>query len=217
MSRGKNEKKKDSGFGGKSVDELVAEYKKMIRTGKLIAPFAAENLEHWLGNTGKTRAVSAKPFQNDSAVINHLAKKHRAIFLSQHDPKKGLVPRIKNSPGEARYSMSWEDSTYAAALSELYFALGGFTVRSNVEVQVKPDKSDPKIYRATFLSWKSQAFDNYNWDHGKSVYVPGWGKIDDKDALRVEKAGKAKPYLIESQWWVVNNASVVGPAEIRIS
>jgi len=48
------------------------------------------------------------------------------------------------------------------------------------------------------------------------VYVPGWGRIDDKDALRVEKANKAKSFKIESDWWTVNNASIVGPAKIRL-
>ena len=213
---GRGNKGNSSGFNQKSVDELIAEYRKMVKAGKIFVPFAANNLEHWLGNTGTKRVVRADPFRNEAAVVNHLEKKHRAIFLSTHDLSKGLVPRITKNPGEAQYSMSWEDSTYATPFTELFFALGGFTVRSKVEVHVKPDANDPKLYHVQFTSWQSQAFDDYNWDHGKSVNIPGWGKIDDKDALRVEKAGKAKSYLIESDWWVVNNAPVVAPAKIRI-
>ena len=205
-----------AGFGQKTVDELIAEYKKMVQTGRLVAPFAADNLNHWLGNTGTKRVVSAAPFQNDSAVIAHLKGKHRDIFLSQNDPTKGLIPRIRKNPKAAQYSMSWEDSTYATSFSELYFALGGFTLRSKVEVAVKPDPQDAKLYHVTFTRWQAQAFDNYNWDHGKSVVVPGWGKIDDKDALRVEKAGKAKSFLVESHWWTVTNQSIIAPAKIRI-
>ncbi len=203
-------------FGQKTVDELIVEYRKMVETGKKVAPFAADNLSHWLGNTGNKRVVSADPFKTESNVIAHLRDKHRKIFLSQTSRAKGIIPRIKKNPGAATYTMQWEDSTYAGRLTELYFALGGFTVRSKVEVSVVPTTADPSIYDVTFDSWQSQAYDDYNWDHGKSVYIPFWGKIDDKDALRVEKAGKAKSFEVESHWWKVTSVSIVGPAKVQI-
>ena len=213
MSRGGSG---DSGFAQKSVDELVAEYEKMVSTGKVLAPFAAENLEHWLGNTGTKRIVMPAPFQNDSKVNDHLKNVQRNIFLSTTDKTKGLFPRIKRSPGAATYAMTWEDSTYAKALSELFFALGGFTLRSKVSVQVTPMPAGSNNYQVKFLSWEAQAFDNYNWDHGKSVHIPGWGKIDDKEALRVERAGRAKSFLIESHWWRVTNPQINGPTTIKV-
>jgi hypothetical protein len=203
-------------MGGKTVDELVAEYKKMVKTGKVVAPFAAANLEHWLGNTGTTRKVSVSHFKTESNVVDHLKDTHRAIFLSKKSLTKGLVPRIKKNPGPATYKMTWEDSMYAKYLTDLYFALGGFTLRSKVEVTVTPTKADPKTYDVVFDSWESQAYDDYNWDHGKSVYIPGWGKIDDKEAIRVEKAGKAKSFAVESDWWKVTNTSIAGKAQIKI-
>ena len=103
---------------------------------------------------------------------------------------------------------------YAGALTELYFALGGFTLRSKVDISVV--KKDAKTFEVTFDSWQAQAYDNYNWDHGKSVYIPGWGRIDDKDALRVEAAGKAKSFEIESGWWRVTQPGVLNTAEVRI-
>ncbi len=204
-------------MSGKTVDELVAEYKKMVSTGKVVAPFAAENLEHWLGNTGLPRKVTAQPFQNESSVLSHLQRKHRALFLGQYDPNKGLPPRIRKNRAAATYKMEWEDSMYASMLTTLYFALGGFTLRSRVEVEVTPDAAAPNTYGVKFLSWESQVFDDYNWDHGKSVVVPGWGRIDDKEALRVERAGRAKSFVIESAWWTVTQPAVVGPATIRVA
>lgn len=201
---------------GKSVDELIAEYKKMVTTGKLIAPLAAENLDHWLGNTGSDRKIPATSFQTESSVVSHLRQKHRAVFLSKFDKAKGIVPRIRKNPAAAKYSMEWEDSMYAQPLTNLYFALGGFTLRSKVEVEVTPDPKVSKTFNVKILSWQSQAFDDYNWDHGKSVYIPGWGKIDDKEALRVEKAGKAKSYIIESDWWRVTQPTIVGPAQVVV-
>ena len=51
------------------------------------------------------------------------------------------------------------------------------------------------------VSRKSQAFDDHSCDHGRSVYVPGWGEIEDADAIRVEKAGRAKSFKIVSDAW----------------
>jgi hypothetical protein len=68
----------------------------------------------------------------------------------------------------------------------------------------------------TFRSWRSQVFDDYNWDHGKSVYIPGWGKIDDKEALRVEAAGRAKSFQFESNWWPVVSPNIIAPETVLI-
>jgi len=105
---------------------------------------------------------------------------------------------------------------YAGPLTELFFALGGFTLRSRVEVSVTPTANATNTYDVTFESWQSQAYDDYNWDHGKSVYVPGWGRIDDADALRVERAGRARSFVVESQWWTVSSTAVTGPSRVRI-
>ena len=212
MSRGNSSS--SSAMGQKSVDELIVEYKKMIERGRTLAPLASENLAHWLGNTGTTRHIVADAFKQESNVVAHLRNKHRRVFLSQHDAAKGILPRIKKNPNNATYSMAWEDSMYAGALTELYFALGGFTLRSKVDVSVV--KKDATTFEVTFDSWQAQAYDNYNWDHGKSVYIPGWGRIDDKDALRVEAAGKAKSFEIESNWWRVTQPGVLNAAEVRI-
>jgi hypothetical protein len=208
--------KSGTSMAQKSVDELVAEYQKMVQTGRSLAPFAADNLEHWLGNTGAKRLVSATHFQNDSNILAHLKNTHRAIFLSKNDPNKGVLPRLRINLRPANYSMTWEDSSYAKIFTEMYYALGGFTVRSRVDVSVAAVSNQPKTFRVTFLSWKSQVYDNYNWDHGKSVYIPGWGKIDDKEALRVESAGKAKSYQIESQWWQVINPEIIASERVVV-
>jgi len=81
-----------STMGQKSVDELIVEYRAMIQTGRSVAPFASDNLAHWLGNTGTTRSVSSSYFSQDSSVISHLRSKHRAVFLSEHSRTMGIVP-----------------------------------------------------------------------------------------------------------------------------
>ncbi len=63
--------------------------------------------------------------------------------------------------------------------------IGWLTLKSIVEVTVKNESSN--VWTVTFTKWTAQVFDDYNWDAGKSVYVPGWGEINDTDALKVER------------------------------
>lgn len=195
-----------------TVDELVAKYRNMVTAGRAVAPMAADNLDYWLSGRGGTKTIPAHHFQNDSAVTSHLRNVHRSLFLSTRDPSKGIVPRLKRPPVAATYQMTWEDSTYARPLSDLFFGLGGFTVKSIVDVAVR--KETGNAWTVTFTKWMAQVLDNYNWDEGKSVVVPGWGEINDADALRVERAGKAKSYLIQSQPWQVLDHSIVGVARV---
>jgi hypothetical protein len=195
-----------------TIDQLVAKYRGMVETGRVFAPMAAENLDYWLSGRGGTKIIAARNFQDDSAVSSHLRNVHRRVFLSLKEPSKGIVPRIRANPAATTFQMIWEDSTYALPLTTLYFGLGGFTLKSTVDVSVRKDAGN--IWSLQFTKWTSQVFDNYNWDVGKSVYVPGWGKIDDIDALRVERAGRAKSFLIESTPWQVTDPTIVGPAKV---
>lgn len=97
-------------------------------------------------------------------------------------------------------------------MTDLFFGLGGFTIKSTVDLTAT--KEAWNSWKVTFTKWIAQVTDNYNWDKGKSVYVPGWGAIQDIDALRVERAGKSKSFLIQSQPWQVIDPSIVGVARV---
>lgn len=88
-------------------------------------------------------------------------------------------------------------------------------MQSDVEVRVTHVKDSE--WKVEFLSWTAQVFDDYNWDHGKSVVVPGFGKINDEDAIRVERAGLARSFLIESDAWQVGDPAIVGPAVVFVN
>ncbi len=40
----------------------------------------------------------------------------------------------------------------------------------------------------------------YNWHAGLSAYVPGYGVINDSDALLVQREFGAKPFHMQSTW-----------------
>ncbi len=145
---------------------MVAKYRDMVTVGRALAPMAADNLDYWLSGKGGTKTIPAHHFQHDSAVTSHLRNVHRRLFLSQTDLLKGIVPRLKRQPVMPGYRMEWEDSTYAQPLSDLFFGLGGFTLKSIVEVTVKNESSN--VWTVTFTKWTAQVFDDYNWDAAKA-------------------------------------------------
>lgn len=206
---------KSSGGSGAEIDELEKRYRGLAKKGKASHPLAAENLEYWLSKKGGTKSISSAHFSKDGAVLRHLKDKHRSIFLSVKDKKKGIAKRINKDKKEGKeYPMTWEDSLYATALSDLFYALGGFTLVSEVKVKVvkiRGNEADVK-----FTSWKCTAKDVYNWDKGKSVWVPGIGTIDDEDAIKLEKAGRAKSFKIKSTTWVVKDKDVIKDAVVKL-
>lgn len=82
-----------------------------------------------------------------------------------------------------------------------------------------------------FISWVCKALDKYHWDPGKHITVPNpdFGSSDKgavapgnkeitiyhSNAVRVEKAGLAKPFDDESEPWVENDPTVMGPITFK--
>jgi hypothetical protein len=177
------------------VEEVKKKVEEMIKDGKRAGyTEAAANLQHYLTGGGKKRTMPASAFKSEDFLIKHLKGKHLDMFL------KGAEKRVKQGklkPGKS-VDMDWTDSVYAAQNSKLFYALGGFTVRSDVKVDGVKDPDDDTGVLAQFTSWKVVCSDRYDWDKGKSTYVPGYGEVDDEEIALLSKAG-AKPFDIESE------------------
>lgn len=79
---------------------------------------------------------------------------------------------MRRTPVLPTYQMTWEDSTYANLLTDLYFGLGGFTVKSIVDVEVT--KGAGNMWQVVFKKWTAQFLRLQLGCAGKSVVVPGW-------------------------------------------
>ena len=152
---------------------------------------------------------------------------------------------IKSSPPGGPYPMHLEGNVETpvsiqakAALGmkvapgelDALYALHGFTVRSDVIVSVTV--VSPKLYNVKFVSWTSVASDEYHWDPTKHITVPnpdfgskdsGAVAPDEKEvtvyhsnAIRVEKAGLAKPFHDESAPWVETDLTITGLATVSV-
>jgi hypothetical protein len=93
--------------------------------------------------------------------------------------------------------MEWTDSVYAPHLTDLFFALGGFTIHSRVVVGLIPQPGNR--FHLKFRSWETEISAIYNWDPGKSTMIPGVGQVADDELLALERAGYGRAFRITSQ------------------
>lgn len=115
---------------------------------------------------------------------------------------------------------------------DLLYALHTFALITNVFVKTEPVEFGSRKYNVTFLEWKTKMRDTYDWDPTKHIKVPNpdYGSkekfaISPKDemitvfhrnARRVEMAGLAAPFQVESDEWGVTDSSISGPAVVVI-
>ena len=194
--------------GSVDLEEALSKIDRIIAWGRLRFPIASENLCHWRDGKGRKRTLGASVFKDQGFLNDHLKRVHRAKFIA------GAERRIREgviAPGQ-EFPMHWTDSIYAPYLTDLFFALGAFTVRS--EVSTKVVKQDEEL-QLTFELWRLQISDDYDWDPGKATYVPGVGRVTDDEMLAMERAGYGKAYRIESEWITITRPDIVEGAVIK--
>lgn len=176
---------------------------RMIDWGRLSYPIASANLGHWRDGKGKDRVLPVSAFATETFFLDHLRNAHKAKFVAGADRRRraGEV-----GPGRS-FAMEWTDSLYAPYLTDLYFALGGFTVHSKVVAELVA-RADRIAVR--FTRWEVQIRDDYNWDPGKSTLIPGVGRVTDDEMRALEMAGYGRAYQIRSEWATITAAAVVG-------
>jgi hypothetical protein len=182
---------------------------KMITWGRRLGyTQASANLENWRDAKGD-RQMPASAFQSEKFFLEHLEDAHRSRFIA------GAERRIRDGtvkPGQT-FDMEWTDSVNAPLNSDLWFALGGFTVISKVKARV--DANPDGTLTLKFLEWKTSIKDVYDWDPGKSALVPGVGRITDDEMLALEKAGYGKKFNVTSDVMDIKTPAVVGDAPVR--
>jgi hypothetical protein len=183
--------------GLEKVDEMIA-------AGRRIGFVqAAENLKNWRDRLGD-RVMPSSAFQNESFVLEHLKKRHRGRFI------EGARRRFWSgqlAPGRD-VTMEWTDSVYAPYMTDLFFALGGFTIHSRVLVGLIRQAGNR--FNLQFQSWETDISDIYNWDPGKSTMIPGMGQVTDDEMLALERAGHGRAFKITSEIARITDPEITG-------
>lgn len=183
---------------------------RMIAWGRFKYPLAAENLQHWRDGKGTAKVIPAKAFQSESFFLEHLRYAHRPRFI------KGARQRIASgvlAPGRPA-EMEWTDSVNAPYFTDLFYALGGFTVHSKVRVEATPSTAQAVVIR--FASWKTEIRDEYDWDPGKSTFIPGVGIVTDDEMLALQHAGYGRNFPVTSEWATITDEQATAPETIPL-
>jgi hypothetical protein len=184
----------------------------------------------YLKGTARAVLLSVKPLP--SGAVDGIVPRLRGTIKAQ--PPGGPYPiRIEanvDTPLSSRAKAGKSMAVAAAELGALY-ALDGWTVTSDVVMSATPTAS-PQEYEVKFERWSCKVSAGYVWaadkdmtvpnpDHGlsgKNALAPGDTEITlyNKNAIRVENAGMANPFVYETDAWDETDVAVIGPAQVRI-
>jgi hypothetical protein len=141
---------------------------------------------------------------------------------------KGLLTMHVESLVEIPVLMEW---SLSKGDLDLLMAMHGFQLRTDATVTAAPGAGD--MLRVTFASFSAKVSDSYHWDPDKHLTMPNpdYGNpskvpnpvapnsqtiiVYHKNAIRLENAGLAKAYDLESEPWQVTDLSIMGPADIN--
>lgn len=168
----------------------------------------------------------------------------KAKFTGGSTKWAGLIPRIQGKAPHQKWNMIGTMNLEYQSLVELplryqltgtdadrdiLYALHGFQLKTTVTVTAAPNPITKKV-KITFTSFKASVIDTYDWDYTEHLKVPNpdFGskepgaiapdqqtvRVYHSNAKRLEDAGLAAPYRLESTPWQVVDPAITGVAEI---
>ncbi|SRR6266849_4544017 len=161
-----------------------------------------------------------------------------------NDKWAGIIPRLQGKgfpkwDAKGVLTMHLESLVEIPVLKEwflskgdldLLMAMHGFQLITDVGVTASPGQRS--VLRVTFATFAAKVSDSYHWNPDKHLTMPNpdYGNpskvpnpvapksqsitVYHKNAIRLEKAGLAWAYDLESEPWQVTDVSVMGPADI---
>lgn len=167
---------------------------------------APKHLEHWLNGSGDPLIYPAADFKDLPSVRAGLRETFER-FQERIEQKgaNGDIPL-------GRSNRVWDDGFYFDMFGdpEQFYGFGGIRVHYEAEIEVIDTPEGKKVI---FHSINTNLYDDYNWDEGKSTYVPGVGIVDDAEMRTLEQPnGPAKEYQIRTETWSETEESITGKA-----
>jgi hypothetical protein len=146
----------------------------------------------------------------------------------------GIIPRVQSGKWDGRGLLElYYESLVEIPLQkqllgtdrerDVLYGLHGFQLRTDVVVSASPE-AKTNLWKIKFKKFIAKAKDDYNWDYREHFTVPNPDynskapgavtpdakqvKVYHSNALRVEDAGLAAPYKLESEAWNVQDSSI---------
>jgi RHS repeat-associated protein len=198
----------------KQIDDKVKEAQSKM---KMFSKTAETNINHWLDKTGSELILPSSIFSKHSDVkAALLVWREKFVNAVERELKAGVF-----QPGQT-VDLAYESSAKSwsiKAKDDLAYSVGGFQLRASVQIQIT--KTGPNTYHGEFISWKSQAYDAYNWDPGKAVGPAELLKMamrlpSDSEMCCVEVAGKAKSFLMRTEPWTTTDKDVLKGFDVTV-
>lgn len=187
-------------------------------------------IRSYLRGTARAVLLSVKPLPN--GAVDGIVPRLRGT-IKANPPGGPFQIRIEGNVDTAlstRAKAGKSMTVDAAELGALY-ALDGWTVTCDVVMAATPTASSQE-YDVKFERFTCRVGAGYVWaadkdmtvpnpDHGlsgKNAVAPGDKEITiyNKNAVRVENAGMANPFVYETDAWDETDVAVMGPAQVRI-
>ena len=183
------------------LDEIETQYNCMIQNARDKGyNVAADNLEKFL--EGKEVKVD---------IDYHWLKTFSSVNRAQKTNNKRFEKQLESlayelEDGETRkFTDYWDRKQTASIFTELYYASGTFTITSIGNFDISREGNEITIEGTVIHRW----WDPYDWHHGLGAYIPGFGVVDDSDALLLEKYRGASGFMMESIWEQKLNARII--------
>lgn len=213
--------------------------------GAVPVSLSALLMNRWLDNRNPKDKFTfdPPPHLQSNGEVKSVMRYHRDVYLTHQKARingslswAGIVPRLQDKrwngqkPLSLRYhslvSMPLSAQAFGSdADRDLLYALHDFQLETNVQVALRAGKT------VEFLSFQAKVMDRYDWNPSKHITVPnpdfgskasGAIKPDSKfvqvyhsNAKRVEAAGLAAPYDLESKQWYVLDRDVIKDGTIE--
>jgi len=203
---------KPAGMNGPIRSETVRsgleKIDRIISAIRLRFPTAAENLRHWRDGRGRDRALPASAFQTEPFLLDHLRDSHRPKLLNA--AKRRLVSG-ELVPGRSGVDVECTDSVNPPSFTDLFFALGEFTVHSKARTAVVSAGGQLLV---RFDPWRVEITADYDWDPGSWALIPGVGRVTHQEMLALQTAGYGRRYRVRSEWAATTGPEITAPATL---
>lgn len=177
------------------VTKLTGKYNRMIISARAAGKNkAADNLQHFLMGTGSSKNYEASWLRGFEPVRD--AENRILKYVEKGNLKKWIASVDKNTTIEK--SDHWDADIYSYnPWSELTYASGASDIKGNVDFTLTRGDDDLiNVSGKVNIKWS----DSYDWNKGEDFSIPGFGKVDDDDAIYLEKYGGAKSFKMDGKW-----------------
>lgn len=186
----------------------LAKVERMIATARRLGFHeAADNLAHWLEGSGSRRRMEAEPFLHHGFIHQHLVE---VVLPIIQDGARARVADGRLSAEQPTAVIHWAQTVSALPMTDLFFALGSFTLQSDVVVHLDAATGTLRIGE-----WTCSAYDTYDWDAGKSTLIPGFGRVQDDELAALEAAGHGRRFEVETAPFTVDDPALTVPFSAR--